>query len=171
MRAPDAIEPLIGWRYWHTSSGRGLMPAGSSGSAWPPRRTERARCRPIPGSGIAPCGGESTPTEGCTCGFHAYKNLGYIFWSVTELGFKKGLVIGEVHLWGKVALAKHGFRAEFAYPRSLIVVPGSDVRPEQRASLELTYGVPVTVMTASELQETAEPVQISSIRELMGRGY
>ena len=148
-----------------------MKPAGSSMSPWLPRAAPRARCTPMAGSGIASCGGETTPTEGCTCGFHAYKSLGYIFWSVTALGFKRGLVIGEVHLWGKVVVAKHGFRSEFAYPRKLIVVPGDDVRPEQRESLELAYGVPTTAMTPSHLQQVAEPVQITSISELMGPRY
>lgn len=148
-----------------------MEPAGSSRSAWLPRAAPRATCTPIRGSGISSCGGETTPTEGCTCGFHAYRSLGYIFWSVTALGFKRGLVIGEVYLWGKVVVAKHGFRSEFAYPKRLIVVLGDDVRPEQRESLELMYGVPAMVMTAPELRQIAEPVQITSVSELMGHGY
>lgn len=88
--------------------------------------------------------------------------------SVTRLGFRRGLVVGEVSLWGKVVLAKHGYRSEFAYPKRLILVPGEDVSSAQRDELAVDYGVPVSVMTADALSAIAAPVQIDSIQELMG---
>ena len=55
----------------------------------------------------------------------------------------KGQVAGEVALWGEVKEFKHGYTAEFAYPKRLWVPETMDVL--RIMQIEKNYGVPVGI--------------------------
>ena len=66
--------------------------------------------------------GHNEPMLGCRCGIYATSDrahlvaLGYHRYHEGEM-----VVIGEVLLWGVVIEATHGWRAQYAYPKSLEV--------------------------------------------------
>jgi hypothetical protein len=52
----------------------------------------------------------------CTCGIYGSKNLNHL--RRTQL-WQYGGIYGEVNLWGSVVEHEQGFRAQFAYPKTL----------------------------------------------------
>jgi hypothetical protein len=93
-----------------------------------------AAVRTIPPDGYAwvyhlePAG--PAPFEECSCGIYALKP-----------GVRNsygGAVRGEVWLWGKVIVGEHGYRAQYAYPKLLVVDPPS------LAKKLAAYDVPIT---------------------------
>ncbi len=120
---------------------------------WHPLQAFRARCRfadvdPDDGrfrlvSGFTTEPHES-PAAGCTCGLYASRDLdrlrGHLLFGLRRM------VVGEVSLWGKVIPGQHGYRAEYAYPRRLLVF---DRVAEADSSLVASlgeYGVPIEVV-------------------------
>ena len=55
--------------------------------------------------------------------------------------YSRDWLIGEVSLWGHVIKHEHGYRAEFAYPRRLIVPECLRERGDIVGDLRRTYGV------------------------------
>jgi hypothetical protein len=54
----------------------------------------------------------------CTCGVYAAKNIEHL----RQLGYEGRGIRGEVHLWGTVVEHELGWRAQFAYPKSLVLL-------------------------------------------------
>lgn len=153
--APDAVEPIIGWRYWRVADDGRLASLGGGRDRWLPGQPFRARCRHaridpfderwrlVDGCAWSPHG---APDERCSCGVYAARSLAalrsrYLF----GLRF---MAVGEVSLWGKVIPGRLGYRAELGYPRSIYVIRGPGER--HRAGLG-AYGVPVEAMTRAEV--------------------
>jgi hypothetical protein len=61
------------------------------------------------------------PCVKCTCGAYAAKTAEHI----SQSGYGKFGVHGEVYLWGRVVEHERGWRAEFAYPKSFLLVPSA----------------------------------------------
>jgi len=57
------------------------------------------------------------PHSDCTCGVYAAKNI------LRQSGYEQYGIHGEVYLWGTVVEHKLGWRAQFAYPKSLFLPP------------------------------------------------
>jgi hypothetical protein len=57
------------------------------------------------------------PYFSCTCGVYAAKTIEHLH----RCGYKKFGVHGEVYLWGKVVEHERGWRAQFAYPKTLFL--------------------------------------------------
>ncbi len=132
MLAPDYVEPLVGYRTWHwTAAGIKSL----NGTFWPVGEPLSAWCR----------NDHEPPGDGCTCGVYAARTLDHL----TEINYRDFGISGEVHLWGKVWQHELGYRAEFAYPRKLVVPPG--FLPANLSILETkvkaltAYGQPVIV--------------------------
>lgn len=71
-------------------------------------------------------------------GIHAWKTLGGLLRSSEQDTIKeKGTVIGEVWLWGIIQQCEGGYRAEFAYPKSLCLVDSA--RKLESENLARTY--------------------------------
>lgn len=86
------------------------------------------------------------PDEKCTCGLYAAATFNRLF----EMGYtrERGLfsapegeitVAGQVKLWGNIIPGQLGWRAQFAYPKKLLV-PYS--RWKYAREISKTYGVP-----------------------------
>jgi len=89
-------------------------------------------------------GGHPAPAAGCDCGIYAAPDLDTLRQHGLCLS-PGGLVVGQVSLWGKVVVAGHGFRCEYAAPRSLAMVEETVPERSRLATLDAlaTYQVPV----------------------------
>ena len=111
MKIPDLISPIIGHRVWRWDAA-GLR--SLNGKPWSPRQPLAAKC----GAGNAHDAHEP-PHLDCTCGVYAAKNLEHL----RQLGYEGSGIRGEVHLWGTVVEHELGWRAQFAYPKTLFLPP------------------------------------------------
>lgn len=155
---PDAIEPVVGWRTWRitrTDEGLRLAPVAwyLNGSCWPARERFEASCR----RGFRSA--HDAPHRLCACGIHAAKEVkgarpfinpsGAMGLNVVWLG------IGRVYLWGKIIEHTDGYRAQYAYPKQILLpeeirnttqdvtAPNlNDIADELREA----YGVPVLIV-------------------------
>ena len=115
--APDAIEPIVGWRGWslRLQDGRVELGAVFADAAWPARSAMHARC------GVRPSRRHRAPDVGCTCGIYAARHP-MSFAGLQAVFQGPAAAIGTVALWGKVIEHADGYRAEFAYPDRLRLV-------------------------------------------------
>lgn len=110
---------------------------------------------------IATCNGNifahhDAPDEECQCGIYAFD-------SPSHYDLKPNANIwGEVYLWGTVLVCESGYRAQYAYPKTIFVRDvGTELIKKFAQNLEKEYGVPVhlvetrTGMTAGEIMEKA----------------
>lgn len=121
--APDYISPIIGCRIWHWD-GSGLR--SLNGERWRPGEPLEARCRICEfakwkgrGAGHS---AHDAPHIKCSCGIYARKGLEHFRWP----GYTTSLIHGQVLLWGTVVEHQQGWRAQYAYPRSLLL-PSEDL--------------------------------------------
>jgi preprotein translocase subunit YajC len=110
MIIPDYIMPLVGYRVWRWNDATGLK--SLNGEPWLPGRPLAAGCR---------VAAHELPHSDCTCGVYAARNLEHL----RQFGYEQRGIHGEVYLWGTVVEHKLGWRAQFAYPKSLFLPPNA----------------------------------------------
>ena len=170
VRAPDLAEPIVGWRYWRLARDRRKLSSLTGHTQeWPPNKAFAAICRYARrdpsdfrfryAGGGKPAAHEA-PTEGCTCGVYAARDLKNLR---AKMLYGLGLmVVGEVSLWGKVIPGTRGYRAQFAYPRRLFVVQRTVDWDQSRTVAALgVYGVPVEVVAYREV--AANPIETITV--------
>jgi hypothetical protein len=119
MRVPDAIEPSVGYRVWLVEGNR-LHSFAHDHILWEPHVAFEAMC--------ARADEHEVPGPRCTCGVYAAGSFNRLF----DMGYTKstGLfsaptgkvtVAGQVNLWGGLITGQVGWRAQFAYPKLLLV--------------------------------------------------
>jgi hypothetical protein len=112
VKIPDFISPVLAWRVWQLDAA-GLR--SLNGEAWTPGRPLVAGCR-VAGAHRTARLPHDAPQMRCTCGVYGSKTLHHLrstqYWLY-------GSVHGEVLIWGSVVEHEQGFRAQFAYPRTL----------------------------------------------------
>jgi hypothetical protein len=160
-RAPDLIEPIVGWRLWLVVADGGYLWLESMlyPTRWSPRRALDARCLPhrrcyfCNPKEVGAFPTHPAPDEDCDCGIYAarspetlapYLDSGYPGRTAVDR------VLGRVRLWGKVIAAERGWRGEHAYPDA-IYVPSRTPEQELHKAVELAaglrdYGVPVRLL-------------------------
>src|ERR1035437_8520782 len=122
MSIPDYSSPIVGYRVW-TWDTKGLK--SLCGERWHPSQSLAARCRasavvgPIVGRAEAVHDAHEVPQTDCTCGVYAAKNLEHL----RQFGYEGRGIHGEVYLWGTVVEHELGWRAQYAYPKSLFLPP------------------------------------------------
>ena len=121
MNSPDYISPIVGYRVWQWDAA-GLR--SLNGEPWPSGRPLAAGCGAaargiIVGRAEAVRGAHEAPHSDCTCGIYAAKNIEHL----RQSGYERYGIHGEVNLWGTVVEHKLGWRAQFAYPKSLFLPP------------------------------------------------
>jgi hypothetical protein len=114
MNVPDYVSPVVAYRAWR------LGPYGLTslnGEFWHPNQKLQAVCRDSVNL--------HTPPHGdCSCGIYAAKSFDHLrAIGYAELGVRGEVVRGEVYLWGTVVEHTWGWRAQFAYPKTLVVGP------------------------------------------------
>jgi hypothetical protein len=130
---PDYISPIVGYRVW-TWDTTGLK--SLCGERWHPGQSLAARCRAsaVVGRAEAVHDAHEVPQTDCTCGVYAAKNLEHL----RQFGYEGRGIHGEVYLWGTVVEHELGWRAQFAYPKSLILPP--DLIPSDTKEMEARLG-------------------------------
>jgi len=130
MNIPDYVAPIVGYRAWQWNC-TGWNPHSAplksfNDEWWLPGRTIAAIC--TASSGWAPVRGaevvharHEAPQAACTCGIYAAKSFDHL----RDQGYLGRGIRGEVYLWGKVIEHRSGWRAQFAYPKSLVLSPES----------------------------------------------
>jgi len=142
MNVPDYVSPVVAYRAWLMGP-RGLM--SLNGEFWHPNQKLQALCR-------RSVNRHTPPHGGCSCGIYAAKS----FDQLRGIGYAELGVRGEVYLWGTVVEHKLGWRAQFAYPKTLVVGPENllfgrlvqrDPCPEELESLNIliAYGADLFV--------------------------
>jgi hypothetical protein len=122
---PDYVSPIVGFRVWnwHANELWSL-----NGEAWPPGHALAARC---------PKTDHESPSDSCSCGIYAAKNCQHLQ-DISSITAVDSCVHGEVYLWGKVMEHDLGYRAQFAYPKSLVLPSNIDPRSETARLESLT---------------------------------
>jgi preprotein translocase subunit YajC len=118
VNIPDYISPVVGYRAWRWNA-TGLK--SLNGEPWLPGRPLAAECQAAArGTRVkAVHGDHELPHPNCTCGVYAAKNREHL----RRVGYEGRGIHGEVYLWGTVVEHKLGWRAQFAYPKSLFLPP------------------------------------------------
>jgi len=62
---------------------------------------------------------QELPHSACTCGLYAPRSIEHL----RQFGYEGRGIHGEVYLWGTVMEHRLGWRAQFAYPKSLFLPP------------------------------------------------
>ncbi len=139
MSIPDHISPIVAYRVWQWDS---LGLKSLNNQQWFPGcalEANTSRCRKE----------HAAPKEGCTCGVYAAKDLAHL----RRSGYAEYGVHGEVYLWGTVVEHRLGWRAQYAYPKSIVLPP--DTIPFRMSEVEsrleslLLYGVDISVTPAA----------------------
>ncbi len=130
--APDYISPIVGYRLWGWTD-TGLW--SPNGEAWRPSNALIAKC---------PKANHESPDDGCSCGIYASKNYPQLR---NFMDFNVEYCLhGEVYLWGKVVEHAFGYRAQFAYPKSLVLPMNFDPYLEPPLLEPLTvYGADISL--------------------------
>jgi hypothetical protein len=149
VKIPDYISPVVAYRVWRWKE-TGLQ--SLNGEPWLPGQHLEARCRVAPAARhlrVAETAKE-VPDRNCTCGVYAAKNLEHL----RQIGYANGGVCGEVYLWGTVVEHKLGWRAQFAYPKSLglplSLLPFTLAELNARLLALIAFGIDIFVLHNKE---------------------
>lgn len=163
--APDAIEPVVGWRVWRVFNTNDGLRLGSvvywQRQQWAPRERHKAECLAFAKGERTRC--DDAPHRPCTCGIYAARHVagarGYVspYSLNTNQGVCAWLAIGRVNLWGRIVEHKDGYRAQYAYPKQ-ILLPARISSPNGKEASKVPdlpvladrlrdiYGVPVLIV-------------------------
>jgi hypothetical protein len=149
---PDHISPILGYRAWQWDS---LGLKSLNNVQWFPGRALEANA--------SRCGNKHlAPTEGCTCGIYAARDLAYLH----RMGYAGYGVHGEVYLWGAIVEHQLGWRAQCAYPKSIILspktIPFKMSEAESRLETLMAYGADIFVAEVASYR--ADSVRLWSRR-------
>jgi hypothetical protein len=130
---PDYVSPIVGYRVWNWGV-TGLR--SLNGEAWLPGRALSATC---------PRTDHEAPADACSCGVYAAKNYQHLE-DISSSTAAELYVHGEVYLWGKVVEHDLGYRAQFAYPRTLVLPSNIESRLEtSRLETLIAYGADISL--------------------------
>ena len=148
MSIPDLLSSITGYRVW-TWDSTGLK--SLSAKRWHPGQALAARCRASTVVGTIAGGTDvandthDAPEANCTCGIYAAKTFDHF----RNAGYERYGIHGEVYLWGKVVEHELGYRAQFAYPKNLVIPPDtlrlSSAPIQDRLRGLVAYGINIFV--------------------------
>ena len=188
---PDYMTALVGYRAWNLSPECDLLSIASHVmEPWPCQTKKQAICTHVSAPGMVLSStsmqpvfsgafeeiwqrrsrkralrNHHPPEPTCCCGIYAAKSNT----SSEFLGYTYGAKVwGEVYLWGRIQEYSEGYRAEFAYPKSLKTI-------DQILALKIgeRYGVPCEVVAVRAVGDmvTGTPPMVwrSGSSAIMGR--
>jgi hypothetical protein len=173
-RAPDFAEPVRAWRVWWVLPQERKLRLRSLffPLLWEPGRRVEAQClhrRLLRPSRRRPHG---APHECCDCGIYAVTTpsaaTDYLRFTQPAPPGAIQYAVGRVSLWGLVVECERGWRASYAYPAALYVPTRAGARrsrlmPREVADGLAGYGVPVTVMDASDRSQLIEAIELGEL--------
>ena len=131
MNIPDYVSPIVAYRTWQWDS---LGLRSLNHEQWFPGQPLTASCRASQGSHQPPC-------LTCSCGVYAAKNLDHL----RRIGYADYGIHGETYLWGTVVEHRLGYRAQYAYPKNLVLpvdaIAYQLAQAESRLETLVSYGV------------------------------
>lgn len=152
-RAPDLIEPVVGFRKWMLRED-GELVSPLAGVVW---SGEPLRARCLPRSARLRAGRradawheEGAPAPDCACGVYAF-HAPYSAWELDAMS----LVPGVVAMWGRIEVHDDGMRAEYAQPVALGIPPLSG-RRRRRGIRAAAERLGLEVVRAHQLEATAQ---------------
>jgi hypothetical protein len=147
VNIPDYIMPVVGYRVWSWDA-IGLK--SLNGELWMPGQSLSAACRKLAGRAEHGYVTHEAPHEDCTCGVYSAKSLDHL----RTFGYMQYGIYGEVWLWGTVVEHQLGWRAQFAYPKKLVLpidtVPLSMGAAESRLTTLSAYSCDIFVHGKTE---------------------
>src|SRR5262249_11718008 len=150
VKIPDYISPIVAYRVWRWDD-TGLK--SLNGEPWLPDRPVEARCRVAPAAHHVQTVDRraEVPDRNCTCGVYAAKNVEHR----RQLGYAGYGVSGEVYLSGRVVQHTLGWRARFAYPKTLILplplLPFTLAGLNARLLASTAFGIDIFVLRNGEI--------------------
>lgn len=133
-----AIEPIVAWRVWDYILGPAPRLLSTNFKVtWKPFDRIEARCFAKGPFKVIHRDTEAAPKRKCTCGIYAVNSYEL---ATTWKGNPARRVLGTVTLWGITYRHTHGYRAQFAYPKSLM---RTGETAHAVAELADTYGLQV----------------------------
>lgn len=85
----------------------------------------------------------TSPHEPCNCGVYAYRSEWILRCAARQMVNRRGFLLGQVQLWGKIIVGKSGYRAELARVSAVYDV-GNPVIARVAA---LQYDVPLLALS------------------------
>lgn len=147
MKIPDYISPVVAYRVWRWKE-TGLQ--SLNGEPWLPGQHLEAQCHVAPAARHMAEAANEVPHRKCTCGIYAAKSIEHL----RQFGYGGRGIHGEVYLWGTVVEHKLGWRAQFAYPKSLFLppdaIPFTLTEIDVRLKTLITFGVDIFIARVSE---------------------
>jgi hypothetical protein len=142
------IEPIVGYRDFYVTLVNGAMVLTSrNGAVWNPIEKHRALCTPQGQTAQLLDLRHDSPNEFCNCGIYAFDAPDHHDMKMSNA------VWGEVNLWGNVLICDSGYRAQFAYPKTLFVVNnGTETIHWVVEKLTELYMIPVYLVDKREGQ-------------------
>jgi hypothetical protein len=140
-RAPDLVQPVIGYRLWRLGDDALFSPYVEERWA---RGVHTAVCRAERGDHPGPA-----PAHECSCGIHAwYEPCPTLSWAAT-----RHLVAGAIALWGDIELHPFGMRAAQGMIVALALPPWNGPKP--RRIVEMARMLEVEAVPARRLEAVA----------------
>ena len=119
----NATGHVVGWRVWLIKEGDRLWSLCLNDVCWPAGEPLVAEFRDHPQSpgysGIVRAVATTINPIDLAAGIFAFKDRSFA--SALVLGRPSYWLFGRVALWGDIAEHAHGYRAQYAYPVSLVV--------------------------------------------------
>ena len=135
-RLKRSTEIIVGWRVWGLSTPASANPRADASQPCILASTFMIDVWP-PGKAMTACCGANMLRHG----IHAFATPAQALAYMGECRKPTRHVFGEVSLWGRVVIHERGFRAQWAYPKRILVPKqyrgGRDIVNELRRS----YGV------------------------------
>ncbi len=146
MKIPDYVSPIVAYRVWRWD-GSGL--ASLMGENWPTGHALTAQCKRVRGVCVGSYNNcHQAPQESCTCGIYAARSLDQL----PEI--YAAFICGEVYLWGVVVEHELGWRAQYAYPKNLVVpfwmMPVDEKEARYHLEALVAYGVDIFIDDGKE---------------------
>lgn len=95
----------------------------------------------------------------CSCGIRAYKNLSSMSQYITSISTQnissngEDIILGEVSLWGRLLEHSKGWRAMYAYPKTIICPEDIHIEYESLACrVAANYGITVKFVDLKRLK-------------------
>lgn len=121
---PDYISPFYGWRSWFIDDRFRLLSVIQD-AVWPKCKPFTAACRLSVPPLYAPRGSSllhKAPREDCHCGIYGTTSLVEATRYLEEGRRPEALTaLGITSLWGKMVQHQEGYRAQYAYPKFLVL--------------------------------------------------